>query len=112
MKRRILIVEDNALNSELLRDWLEMEGYVTVIAPDLNAGFAALNSQQLHAVLLDIQLGAEDGLSLASWMRQQPPLREIPVIAVTAQVMLSDRQRILDSGCNSIIPKPIDFNAL
>jgi two-component system, cell cycle response regulator DivK len=111
VKQRILIVEDNPLNSELLRDWLEIEGYMTVIAPNLSDGFAALN-QQLHAVLLDVQLGAEDGLSLASWMRQQPALREIPVIAVTAQVMLSDRQRILDSGCNSIVAKPIDFNVL
>jgi CheY-like chemotaxis protein len=112
VKQRILIVEDNPLNNELLRDWLEIEGYITVMAANLSDGFAALNSQQLHAVFLDVQLGAEDGLSLASWMRQQPALREIPVIAVTAQVMLSDRQRILDSGCNSIVAKPIDFNVL
>ncbi len=112
MKQRILIVEDNPLNSELLRDWLEIEGYITVIAPNLNAGFAALKSQQPHAVLLDVQLGAEDGLSLVSWMRQQPALNEVPVIAVTAQVMLSDRQRILDSGCDGIVAKPVDFHVL
>ncbi len=112
MKHRILIVEDNAINSELLRDWLEVEGHEVLIAPDLNAGFAALSSQQLDAVLLDVQLGEEDGLSLASWIRQQPALREIPLIAVTAQAMLSDRQRILESGCNSIVSKPVDFALL
>ena len=112
MKQLILIVEDNPLNSELLCDWLEIEGYLAVLAPNLAAGFAALEAQQPDAVLLDVQLGSEDGLSLASWMRQQPALKEIPVIAVTAQVMLSDRQRILDSGCNSIVSKPVDFSVL
>jgi len=112
MKRRILIVEDNAVNSELLRDWLEMESYEVLIAPDLNAGFAALKSHYFDAVLLDVQLGGEDGLSLASWMRQEPALRQIPVIAVTAQAMVSDRQRIFASGCNSIVSKPVDFKLL
>jgi two-component system, cell cycle response regulator DivK len=112
VKQLILIVEDNPLNSELLCDWLEIEGYLAVLAPNLAAGFAALEAQQPDAVLLDVQLGSEDGLSLASWMRQQPALKEIPVIAVTAQVMLSDRQRILDSGCNSIVSKPVDFSVL
>jgi two-component system, cell cycle response regulator DivK len=112
MKQRILIVEDNPLNSELLRDWLEIEGYLTVIAPSLDAGFAALKKQQPDVVLLDVQLGEGDGLSLAAWMRQQPALKEIPVIAVTAQVMISDRQRILESGCHSIVSKPVEFNVL
>jgi CheY-like chemotaxis protein len=112
MKQQVLIVEDNPLNSELLRDWLEMEGYLAVIAPNLGAGFAALKKQQPDVVLLDVQLGEEDGLSLAAWMHQQPALTDIPVIAVTAQVMISDRQRILESGCHSIVPKPVEFNVL
>lgn len=112
MKHRILIVEDNALNSELLRDWLDVEGYEVEIAADLNAGFAVLRSQQFDAVLLDVQLGEEDGLALATWMRQQPALRHIPVIAVTAQAMVSQRQHILESGCDGIVSKPVDFNTL
>ena len=112
MKQRILIVEDNPLNSELLRDWLEMEGYEAVIAPNLKEGFAALESQPPHAVLLDIQLGAEDGLSLASWMRRQPGLGHIPVIAVTAQAMAHEQDRIISSGCKCIVSKPVDFSVL
>jgi len=112
MKHRILIVEDNPLNSELLRDWLEVEGYEVAVATDLNAAFAAVKSQALNAVLLDVQLGSEDGLSLASWMREQPVLREVPVIAVTAQAMVTEQKRILDSGCKSIVSKPVDFGAL
>lgn len=112
MKHRILVVEDNPLNSELLRDWLEVEGYEVCSAADLNTAFATVRSYKLDAVLLDIQLGADDGLSLASWMRQQPDLCHIPVIAVTAQVMIADQDRILESGCNAVVPKPIDFKVL
>lgn len=112
MKHRILIVEDNPMNAELLRDWLEFEDYDVAIATDLNAGFAEVRKNPPHAVLLDVQLGTEDGLTLASWMGEQSGLCEIPVIAVTAQAMVADRQRILDSGCKCIVSKPIDFSAL
>ena len=112
MKHRILVVEDNPLNSELLRDWLEVEGHEVQTAATLNASFTAISSLEPHAVLLDVQLGAENGLSLASWMRQQPGLRHIPIIAVTAQVMASEQQHILESGCNGIVSKPVDFNVL
>ena len=112
MKHRILVVEDNPLNSELLRDWLEVGGYEVAIAMELSTAFAAVTRCPPNAVLLDVQLGAEDGLSLASWMRQQTGLSKIPVIAVTAQAMPADRRRILDSGCKSIVSKPVDFAVL
>ena len=112
MKQRILVVEDNPINRELLCDWLETEGYEVTSAEGLDAAFAALQRHQPHAVLLDIQLGAEDGATLATWIRQQPTLRDIPVIAVTAHAMTAERQRILQAGCNSCIAKPIDFKML
>jgi CheY-like chemotaxis protein len=112
MKHRILVVEDNPLNSELLSDWLEVEGYEAEVATDLNAAFVAVRNQPPDAVLLDVQLGSEDGLSLASWMRAQPVLSEVPIIAVTAQAMVAEQQHILESGCKSIVSKPVDFGAL
>jgi len=112
MKKHVLVVEDNPLNSELLRDWLEVEGYEALIAADLNAAFAAVRRQPHDVVLLDVQLGTDDGLLLASWMLEQPVLCLIPVIAVTAQAMVTERQRILASGCRSVVPKPIDFAVL
>lgn len=112
MKHRILVVEDNALNSELLSAWLEMEGYEVAIASHLNGAFTAVRNHPYDAVLLDVQLGSDDGLSLASWMREQPGLSQIPVIAVTAQAMLGDRQHILESGCKSVVSKPVDFAVL
>lgn len=112
MKHCILVVEDNPLNSELLHVWLEAEGYAVLMAADLNAAFAAVRTQHPSAVLLDIQLGTADGLLLASWMREQPVLSKIPIIAVTAQAMATEQRHILQSGCNGIVPKPVDFSVL
>jgi CheY-like chemotaxis protein len=112
VKHCILVVEDNPLNSELLHVWLEAEGYAVLMAADLNAAFAAVRTQHPSAVLLDIQLGTADGLLLASWMREQPVLSKIPIIAVTAQAMATEQRHILQSGCNGIVPKPVDFSVL
>lgn len=112
MKARILVVEDNPLNRELLCDWLETEGYEVASTDDVKAAFAVVRSLPPHVVLLDIQVGADDGLTLATWIRQEPTLREIPVIAVTAHAMAGERQRILQGGCNACLSKPIDFAAL
>ncbi len=112
MKHRILIVEDNALNLELLCTWLETEGYDVVAATDLKTAFSVVESSPPHAVLLDIQLGVDDGLALTKWMRRQPALRHIPLIAVTAHALLSERDHILNSGCNACISKPVDFALL
>lgn len=112
MKHRVLVVEDNPLNRELLCDWLEMEGYEVCTATDLGSARAVVETQRPHAILLDIQLGAEDGLALAAWLRQQPDLASTPVIAVTAHAMVTEQERILHAGCNAHVSKPIDFRAL
>jgi CheY-like chemotaxis protein len=109
---RILVVEDNAVNRELLCDWLAAQGYVVLSAEDLGGAQRLLQGEQPDAVLLDVQLGDEDGLSLAAWMRQQPRFSGIPVIAVTAHAMVTEQQRFLQSGCNACISKPIDFKLL
>jgi two-component system, cell cycle response regulator DivK len=95
MKHRILVVEDNPLNRELLCDWLQAEGHEVVSVEDLGAVFRALEDQRPDAVLLDVQLGDEDGLSLVVWMRRQPKLCRVPVIAVTAHAMVTERHRLV-----------------
>ena len=110
--RRILVVEDNAINRELLCDWLEAQDYEVLSAEDLGGAQRLLQVEQLDAVLLDVQLGSEDGLSLAAWMRRQPRFSGIPVIAVTAHAMVTEQQRFLQAGCNACISKPIDFKLL
>ena len=112
MRQRILIVEDNQANRELLSDWLETEGYQVLTAVDLKTAFAAVETQNPQAVLLDVQLGTDDGLQLAQWMRREARFQRIPVIAVTAHAMVAEESRILQAGCNGFVPKPIDFHVL
>lgn len=112
MTHRILVVEDNLLNCELLCDWLEVEGYDVVSAASLSEAFAALEDETPHAILLDVQLGAEDGLALAEWVRNAPRLRHVPIIAVTAHAMVTDQQRVMQAGCIACVSKPIDFKCL
>ncbi|HZP07140.1 MAG TPA: response regulator [Terracidiphilus sp.] len=112
MSHRILVVEDNLLNLELLCDWLDTEGYTAEAAVNLREAFAAFVRQPPDAVLLDVQLGTEDGLSLAMWIRSDTQFRSLPVIAVTAHAMLTDQQRVLQAGCNACVSKPIDFQLL
>jgi CheY-like chemotaxis protein len=112
LKYCILVVEDNQLNRELLRDWLEMEGYEVWSAADLNASYEVFSKRLPDAVLLDINLGAENGLDLLAWMRQKPDLAKIPVIAVTAHALAAEHERILQAGCKACLSKPINFQRL
>ena len=112
MKHGILVVEDNQLNSELLRDWLEMEGYEVWSAADLKDSYQILSKQLPDAVLLDVNLGNEDGLDLVAWMLQKPETREIPVIAVTAHALATEQERILQAGCRACLSKPVNFSLL
>jgi two-component system, cell cycle response regulator DivK len=112
MKYRVLIVEDNQANSELLSDWLESESFEVGVAENLDLAFASLRNKMPHLILLDVQLGAEDGLILAAQIRQESTMSHIPVIAVTAHAMVTDQERVIQAGCNACISKPIDFRLL
>jgi two-component system cell cycle response regulator DivK len=112
MKPRILVVEDNDVNLELLVDWLESERFQVQTATTLDEAFAAFKADPPDTVLLDVQLGAQDGLTLATWIRQEPKLRAIPVIAVTAHAMVTDYERVMRAGCNACVSKPINFRQL
>jgi CheY-like chemotaxis protein len=112
MSHRILVVEDNPANLELLVDWLESEGFQVQTATTLDEAFAAFKGTPPETVLLDVQLGTQDGLTFATWIRRDPKLRSIPVIAVTAHAMLTDYERVMRAGCSACISKPIEFQLL
>jgi CheY-like chemotaxis protein len=112
LKPCLLVVEDNPLNRELLRDWLEVEGYEVWSAADLQTSYEVFAKRIPDAVLLDINLGKDDGLDLIAWLRQKPEMREIPVIAVTAHALVAEQERILQAGCRACLSKPIDFKLL
>jgi two-component system cell cycle response regulator DivK len=112
MKTFVLVVEDNIANQELLQDWLEAEGFDVVSVGNLQGALNALEARTPQVVLLDVQLGTEDGLALSCWIRSNPPISHIPIIAVTAHAMMADQQRVVQAGCNACVPKPIDFKLL
>ena len=112
MKPGILVVEDNQLNRELLCDWLEVEGYEVWSAADLQSSYEVFSKRLPDAVLLDINLGKDNGLDLVAWIRQKPETRKIPVIGVTAHAMVAEQERILEAGCGACLSKPIDFQLL
>jgi two-component system cell cycle response regulator DivK len=112
MKEHVLVVEDNELSRELLCDWLEMENYQVTSASSLQQALDSIKKLPPDAILLDVQLGDQDGLKIATWIRHQPALSHIRVIAVTAHAMVTEQERIFQSGCNAYVPKPVDFKVL
>ncbi len=112
MREHILVVEDNALSRELLCDWLAIENYQVTWASNLQQAFDAIKKLPPDVILLDVNLGDQDGLSIATWIRHQPTLAHIRIIAVTAHAMVAEQERIFQSGCNAYVPKPVDFKVL
>ena len=107
MAKTVLIVEDNELNMKLFRDLLEAHGYQTT---GTSNGFEALNlvrKMRPDLILMDIQLPQVSGLEVTRWIKDDPELRAIPVVAVTAFAMKGDEERIRDGGCEAYIAKPI-----
>ncbi|UZE51769.1 response regulator [Rhodopseudomonas sp. P2A-2r] len=107
MAKTVLIVEDNELNMKLFRDLLEAHGYNTA---GTSNGFEALDLvRKLHPdlILMDIQLPQVSGLEVTRWIKDDPELRAIPVVAVTAFAMKGDEERIREGGCEAYLSKPI-----
>ncbi|WP_445488663.1 response regulator [Rhodopseudomonas sp. RCAM05734] len=107
MAKTVLIVEDNELNMKLFRDLLEAHGYNTA---GTSNGFEALDLvRKLHPdlILMDIRLPQVSGLEVTRWIKDDPELRAIPVVAVTAFAMKGDEERIREGGCEAYLSKPI-----
>lgn len=108
MNQTLLIIEDNAQNSYLMRFLLEKHGFEIQIAENGPDGIAlALHCQPL-AILLDIQLPGMDGYAVAVELRKQAQTAQTPIIAVTSYAMVGDRERALAAGATGYIEKPIN----
>jgi two-component system cell cycle response regulator DivK len=101
-----LIVEDNQANRELLSDWLESQGFEVALAENLEQGQRFFKTAAPDAVRLDVQLGREDSLSLAKWIKEHQTPCHIPVIAVTAHAMITKQQRVVQAGATPASPSP------
>jgi len=109
---KILIAEDNAVNRELLRELLEIRGYVVEEACDGEEALRMIEQTQPDLLLLDIGMPLLDGFGVVSKIREDPRLASLPVVAVTAYAMQGDREKILNSGFNGYLSKPVNAGAL
>lgn len=107
---RILLVEDDQMLGEAVRDGLRQEGYVVDWVQDVGAALAALSTSSFNAVVLDLGLPGRDGLSVLRWLRQSG--RATPVVIVTARDRISDRIGGLDAGADDYLLKPFDIEEL
>jgi two-component system, cell cycle response regulator DivK len=107
MAKTVLIVEDNELNMKLFHDLLEAQGYAIV---GTRNGIEAIELARRHRpdlILMDIRLPDVSGLEVTKWIKDDPELHAIPVIAVTAFAMKGDEERIRQGGCEAYLSKPI-----
>ncbi len=109
---KILIAEDNAANRELFRELLEARGYTVVEACDGPEALRMIEQAQPDLLLLDIGMPLLDGFAVVRAIRENTLVAALPVLAVTAYAMQGDRERILSSGFDGYLPKPINAKSL
>jgi two-component system cell cycle response regulator DivK len=110
-KKIILHVEDAFENRLLIRRILEAEGYTVLEADNAHHAIDVINGQTPDLILMDINMPEVDGYTLTSQLRLIPALSNVPIIALTANVLKGDRERSLNAGCDDYIQKPIDVDA-
>lgn len=104
---RILLIEDNEANLELMTYLLTAFGYTPLVAHDGEEGLERARRERPEAIVCDVQLPGIDGFGVAASLAADPVLRDVPLIAVTALAMVGDRDRVLAAGFDGYIDKPI-----
>jgi two-component system cell cycle response regulator DivK len=109
---RILLVEDNEMNRDMLSRRLQRRGYEVIIAVDGPQGVAMAQSQAPDLVLMDMSLPLMDGWEATRALKAAAETKHIPVIALTAHAMSTDRDKAMEAGCDDYDTKPIEFSRL
>jgi len=111
-KKHILIVEDDGRNMKLLRDILQVSGYVTSEAEDGRKAVELAKEKIPDLILMDIQMPVLDGLEATKIIKADPAIQHIPIFALTALAMSGDRERFIQAGCNDYLSKPYNIKGL
>lgn len=109
---KLLLVEDNEMNRDMLSRRLERKGFSIVMATDGAAGVEMAKSENPDLILMDMSLPIMDGWAATRQIKADPQTKTIPVIALTAHAMAGDRERTLEAGCDDYDTKPIDLPRL
>jgi len=110
--KTILIVEDNAINQELLARRLKKRNYQILIANDGEQALQLITANKPHLILLDMNIPKIDGWEVAKICKSQTTTQKIPIIALTAHAMPGDRDKTLAAGCDDYQSKPLEFDEL
>jgi two-component system, cell cycle response regulator DivK len=109
---KILIVEDNEMNRDVLSRRLARRGYEILIAVDGEEGIAAAKGENPDLILMDMSLPVVDGWEATRRLKAEPLTRAIPVIGLTAHAMAGDREKVIEAGCDDYDTKPIELPRL
>jgi two-component system, cell cycle response regulator DivK len=109
---KILLVEDNEMNRDMLTRRLERRGYCVVTAQDGGQGHALAHSEDPDLILMDISLPVMNGWELTRLLKTTEATCHIPIIALTAHALATDRAKAFEAGCDDYDTKPIDFKRL
>ncbi|MGR8920550.1 MAG: response regulator [Gammaproteobacteria bacterium] len=109
---RILLVEDNEMNRDMLSRRLQRKGFEVLCAEDGGAGVDMARRERPDVILLDMSLPVMDGWTVAGVLRDDPDTRGVRIIALTAHAMAGDREKALAAGCDDYDTKPVDFKRL
>lgn len=109
---KILLVEDNEMNRDMLSRRLTRHGYSVITAQDGQQGHAMASSELPDLILMDIGLPEMDGWQVTRLLKDNQTTRHIPIIALTAHAMVSDREKAFESGCDDYDTKPVEFARL
>lgn len=109
--RKVLIVEDNALNMRLFSDLLEASGYATLQCVDGAKAVGIALEEKPDLIVMDIQLPEVSGLDITRWLKDDERTASIPVLAVTAFAMRTDEMLVREAGCEGYLSKPIQVRS-
>jgi two-component system cell cycle response regulator DivK len=109
---KILVVEDNEMNRDMLTRRLERKGFEVVVAINGKAGIDMASTSNPDIILMDLSLPVIDGWEATRQIKADPATQSIPVIALTAHAMAGDEQKALEAGCDDYDTKPIDLSRL
>ncbi len=109
---KILLVEDNEMNRDMLSRRLNKKGHEVTIAVDGQQGVDMASTENPDLILLDMSLPVIDGWEAAKRLKSNPVTQKIPIIALTAHAMAGDREKSLEAGCDDYDTKPVDLKSL
>ena len=109
---KVLVVEDNEMNRDMLARRLQRRGYEVVVSEDGEDAVNKARSESPDIILMDMDLPVLDGWAATRKLKDSPETRSIPVIALTAHAMAGDRERALEAGCDDYDTKPVEFSRL